>query len=84
MTTKSGKLGIYEYVNRQGKTIDLSSWIDGSGMTKEHVAHLARHKGRVHGLARALDAFKSSGYTHDQVMQLAHWILSGKSLSSIS
>ncbi len=82
--SKKDDLAPYQYIDRQGRKIDLSSWIDQETMTKTHVAHLARHKGRVHGLARALDAFRSSGYTHDQIMEIAQWILSGRPLAAIS
>ena len=85
------KKNIYTYTDRQGREVDLTSWIDERplkkgelGMSKEHVAHLARSKDRIHGMARAIDALRNAGYTRSQVMEVVDWILSGRSLTGIS
>jgi hypothetical protein len=74
----------YQYTDRQGKEIDLSAWLDDPEWTKARVASIARHKDRIHGLARALDALRNAGYTRNDTKQIVEWILSGKSLAGIS
>jgi len=74
----------YTYVDRQGRLVDLSAWLDDPEWTKERVASLAAHKHRIHAMARDIDALRQSGYSRQEIMSIADWILSGRSLAGIS
>lgn len=76
----------FSYVNRHGKEVDLSDMVGklSGSMTKQHVAHLAKNKHAVHALAHGIDVLKAAGYSRRDIMSMADWILSGRSLSGIS
>lgn len=78
------KKDIYSYVDRQGRVVDLSPWLDDPEWTKARVASIAAHKGRIHALARAMDALRSAGYSRQEIMSTVDWIAHGKALAGIS